>query len=94
MEQTLMYAALLAHNGAGVSEATLINILEVSGITYTLSEIQKLVAALDFIDIEDAIKQPVIQPLPVIKQNPPKEEEKKVEVVEDEDLDLFKSLFG
>lgn len=96
MNQTLAYAAILAHKGAGVSEPRLISILGSVGIVYPPHDVQKFVTALEYIDITDVIKMPILQPEPVQKQQPPnKEEKKEVAIVEEEEGDYgLKALFG
>ncbi len=57
----LIYAAILLHKaGKEINEENIKKVLESVGIQKTEAEIKALVAALDGVDIEEAIKQAVM----------------------------------
>ena len=97
-----MYAAMLLHSaGKEIDESSLGNILNAAGISPDTVRVNALVAALAEVDIEEALKAPVITAAaaPVAapaaqeeeEEEQPKEEEKKEE---EEDLQGLSALFG
>ncbi len=97
-----MYAAMLLHSaGKSVEETSIGNILTAAGISPDAVRVKALVAALAEVDIDEALKAPVLtaaaapagaapaQEAEVEEQ--PKEEEKKEE---EEDLQGLSALFG
>ena len=97
-----MYAAMLLHSaGKEIDESSLGNILNAAGISPDTVRVNALVAALAEVDIEEALKAPVITAAaaPVAapaaqeeeEKEQPKEEEKKEE---EEDLQGLSALFG
>ena len=96
-----MYAAMLLHSaGKDVEETSIDNILNAAGISPDTVRIKALVAALAEVDIDEALKAPVLSAAaapaaaaPVQKaeeEEQPNEEEKK----EEEDLQGLSALFG
>jgi large subunit ribosomal protein L12 len=96
-----MYAAMLLHSaGKEIDESSLGNILNAAGISPDTVRVKALVAALAEVDIEEALKAPVITAAaaPVAapaaqeeEEEQPKEEEKEEE---EEDLQGLSALFG
>jgi len=97
-----MYAAMLLHSaGKEIDESSLGNILNAAGISPDTVRVNALVAALAEVDIEEALKAPVITAAaaPVAapaaqeeeEEEQPKEEEKEEE---EEDLQGLSALFG
>ena len=97
-----MYAAMLLHSaGKEIDETSLGNILNAAGVSPDTVRVKALVAALAEVDIEEALKAPVITAAaaPVAapaaqdeeKEEQPKEEEKEEE---EEDLQGLSALFG
>ena len=96
-----MYAAMLLHSaGKEIDEASLDNILTAAGVSPDTIRVKALVAALAEVDIEEALKAPVITAAaaPVAapaaqeeEEEQPKEEEKEEE---EEDLQGLSALFG
>jgi len=83
----LIYAALLIHkSGNEINEESLKKVLTAAGATTDDSKIKALVAALDGVDIEQAIKEAAtVSAAPVAAaEEAPKAEEKKEEKKEDE----------
>lgn len=99
-EKVLMYAALLAHFGSGISKDVIVHILaQVSDtMQFHRLEVQKLVSGLSYIDIEDVINQPLVPEfVPKIGTEPepePEPEKPKPEPEEDYQGDMFRKLFG
>lgn len=97
-----MYAAMLLHSaGKEIDETSLGNILNAAGISPDTVRVKALVAALAEVDIEEALKAPVLTAAaaPVAapaaqeeeEEEQPKEEEKEEE---EEDLQGLSALFG
>jgi large subunit ribosomal protein L12 len=96
-----MYAAMLLHSaGKAIDETSVGNILNAAGITPDTVRVKALVAALAEVDIEEALKAPVLTAaaapaaVPVQEEEveeQPKEEEKEEE---EEDLQGLSALFG
>jgi large subunit ribosomal protein L12 len=97
-----MYAAMLLHStGKEIDETSLGNILNAAGVSPDTVRVKALVAALAEVDIEEALKAPVLTAAaaPVAapaaqeeeEKEQPKEEEKKEE---EEDLQGLSALFG
>lgn len=75
-----IYASLLLHKaGKKVDEATLKHVLEAAGITPDNAKIKALIAALDNVNIEEAIKKAAIAPVAAPAAASEKKEEKKAE---------------
>ena len=96
-----MYAAMLLHSaGKNVEEASIGNILTAAGISPDAVRVKALVAALAEVDIDEALKTPVLSaaaapaaaaPVEAEVEEQPKEEEKEEE---EEDLQGLSALFG
>jgi large subunit ribosomal protein L12 len=96
-----MYAAMLLHSaGKDVDETSVGNILNAAGISPDTVRIKALVAALAEVDIDEALKAPVLTAAAAPAAAPaqeaeaeeqPKEEEKEEE---EEDLQGLSALFG
>jgi len=96
-----MYAAMLLHSaGKEIEESSLGNILNAAGISPDTVRVKALVAALAEVDIEEALKAPVITAAAPVaapaaqeeeEEEQPKEEEKEEE---EEDLQGLSALFG
>jgi large subunit ribosomal protein L12 len=96
-----MYAAMLLHSaGKAIDETSVGNILNAAGITPDTVRVKALVAALAEVDIEEALKAPVLTAaaapaaVPIQEEEveeQPKEEEKEEE---EEDLQGLSALFG
>ena len=84
----LIYAALLIHkSGNEINEESLKKVLTAAGTTADDSKIKALVAALDGVDIEQAIKEAATvsaAPAATATEEAPKAEEKKEEKKEDD----------
>ena len=76
-----VYAAMLLHKaGKKIDEAHLKKVLEAAGVKADTSRIKALVAALENVNIDEAVASPVTQvvaPAPEVKEE--KKEEKKPE---------------
>ncbi|MFP4424724.1 MAG: 50S ribosomal protein P1 [Candidatus Woesearchaeota archaeon] len=82
-----IYAAMLIHKaGQKVDEATVKKVLEAAGVTPDEARIKALVASLEGIDIEEAIKNASVAPAPAAAPAAPAEEktESKEEKKDDE----------
>jgi len=96
-----MYAAMLLHSaGKKVEETSIGNILNAAGISPDAVRVKALVAALAEVDIDEALKAPVLTaaaapaaaaPAQEAEEEQPKEEEKEEE---EEDLQGLSALFG
>ena len=96
-----MYAAMLLHSaGKEIDESSLGNILNAAGISPDTVRVKALVAALAEVDIEEALKAPVLTAAAPAatpaaqeeeEEEQPKEEEKEEE---EEDLQGLSALFG
>jgi large subunit ribosomal protein L12 len=96
-----MYAAMLLHSaGKDVDETSVGNILNAAGISPDAVRVKALVAALAEVDIDEALKTPVLTAAaaPVVAapaqkaeaEEQPKEEKEE----EEEDLQGLSALFG
>ena len=80
-----VYSALLLHRaGKDFNEANVKKVLEAAGVNVDESKVKALVAALDGVNIEQAIKEAVVAPVAVAAAAPAeakheKKEEKKEE---------------
>jgi large subunit ribosomal protein L12 len=100
-ELEYMYAAMLLHSaGKDVEETSIGNILNAAGISPDAVRVKALVAALAEVDIDEALKAPVLTAAAVPAAAAPaeaeveeqrKEEEKKED---EEDLQGLSALFG
>ena len=95
-----MYAAMLLHSaGKSVEETSIGNILNAAGISPDAVRVKALVAALAEVDIDEALKAPVLTAAAATaaaapaqeEEEQPKEEEKEEE---EEDLQGLSALFG
>ena len=95
-----MYAAMLLHSaGKSVEETSIGNILNAAGISPDTVRVKALVAALAEVDIDEALKAPVLTAAAAPaaaapaqeEEEQPKEEEKEEE---EEDLQGLSALFG
>ena len=98
-----VYAALLLHKvGKEINEENIKKVIEATGTDPDMARIKALVASLNNIDIDEAIKSatamvsaPVEAPTEEKKEEAPKKEEKKEEEKEEEEaLSGLSALFG
>ena len=96
-----MYAAMLLHSaGKEINEGSITGILNAAGISPDSVRVQALVAALAEVDIDEALKAPVVTAAvagPVAAPAAADEEEaeeKPQEEEEEEDLQGLSALFG
>jgi len=84
-----IYASLLLHKaGKKVDEASVTKVLEAAGVKVDQARVKALVASLEGVDIEKAIKTQAVAPVAAVapeakkeeKKEKPKEEEKKDEM--------------
>jgi large subunit ribosomal protein L12 len=100
-ELEYMYAAMLLHSaGKAVEETSIGKILDAAGISPDAVRVKALVAALAEVDIDKALKAPVLTaaaapaataPAQEAEEEQPKEEEKEEK---EEDLQGLSALFG
>lgn len=93
------YAALLLHAaGQPISEDNVKKVLVAAGVNEEPAKIKALVAALEGVNIEDAIKQAAFAAAPAATAGEAKKEEKKAEVSEEKKEEEaaagLASLFG
>ena len=93
------YAALLLHAaGQPISEDNVKKVLAAAGVNEEPTKIKALVAALEGVNIEDAIKQAAFAAAPAASAGEAKKEEKKAEVSEEKKEEEaaagLASLFG
>jgi large subunit ribosomal protein L12 len=93
------YAALLLHAaGQPISEDNVKKVLVAAGVNEEPTKIKALVAALEGVNIEDAIKQAAFAAAPAASAGEAKKEEKKAEVSEEKKEEEaaagLASLFG
>jgi large subunit ribosomal protein L12 len=99
-ELEYMYAAMLLHSaGKAIDETSVGNILNAAGITPDTVRVKALVAALAEVNIEEALKAPVLTATAAPSAVPVQEEEveeqpKEEEKEEEEDLQGLSALFG
>jgi len=93
-----MYAAMLLHSaGKEITEGAVENVLGAAGIKSDAFRVKALVAALAEVDIDEALKAPVIAAAAAPAPAPAAEEEaeeKPEEKKEEEDLQGLSALFG
>ncbi|MDO8841601.1 MAG: 50S ribosomal protein P1 [Methanocalculus sp.] len=98
-----IYAALLLHSaGKTVEEESVMAVLSAAGIAANESRVKALIAALDGVDIEDAISKAAAAPVAVAAAAPaaaaaeeaPEEEESKKEEEEESGMAGLGALFG
>ena len=94
-----IYAAMLLHKaGQKVEEAAVKNVLEAAGVSVDDSRVKALVAALDGVNIEEAISKAAVSAAPVAAPAAaPAAEAKKEEKKEEPKVDAaagLGSLFG
>jgi len=93
-----IYAAMLLHKaGKDINEENIKKVLEAAGITPDETRIKSLVAALEGVDIEKAIKEaavPVASAEQPAKEEKPKEETKEKEEEKVDAAAGLGSLFG
>ena len=98
-----VYAAMLLHSaGKEITESALENVLQAAGIEPDSVRIKALVAALSEIDIDEALKAPLVTAaVPAAAPEKAEEEEEKPEEKaeeekeeEEEDLQGLSALFG
>ena len=105
-----IYAAMLLHSaGKEINEENITNVLKASGVEVDEARVKALVAALDGVDIEEAIKQASVTPAAAAPPAAPaaaeevaapaeeakkEEEEKEEEESEEEALAGLGALFG
>ena len=80
----LIYAVLLLHKaGKDINQENLTKVAQAAGINADEAKIKSLVAALDGVDIDKAVKEAInvgtVQPVSEEKQSSEKKEEKKEE---------------
>jgi large subunit ribosomal protein L12 len=94
-----MYAAMLLHSaGKEIAEGAVTNILNAAGISPDNIRVKALVAALAEVDIDEAVKAPVLTaataaPAAVPAEEEAEEEPKEEEKEEEEDLQGLSALF-
>lgn len=99
-----VYAALLLHKaGKPIDEENVIQVLKAAGVNADPVRVKALVASLEEVDIDEAIKSPPAfmpsvaptAPAPVAEEKPAEEKkEKKEEKKEEEALEGLGALFG
>jgi large subunit ribosomal protein L12 len=98
-----VYAAMLLHAaGKDINEENLTKVLKAPGIKVDESRVKALVAALEEVDIDEAIKQativPAAAPAAPAEKKPEEEkeekEEKEEEKTEEEAIEGLGALFG
>lgn len=95
-----MYAAMLLHSaGKEISEDAVSNVLNAAGISPDNVRVKALVAALAEVDINEALKAPVLTAAAAPAAAAPaaeeeEEEQPKEEEEEEEDLQGLGALFG
>ena len=96
-----VYAALMLHSaGKKVDESGLLNVLKASGIQVDEARVKALVAALEGVNIDEAVKSaavPTVAAAPAATPAKPeekKEEKKEEEKKEEEALAGLGALFG
>ncbi|MBC8495067.1 50S ribosomal protein P1 [archaeon] len=96
-----VYAAMLLHKaGNKVDETSMKKVLEAAGVKADAARIKALVAALENVDIEEAIKSAAVAPVAAVATAPAEaaeapEEEKKEEPKNDEQVAAgLGALFG
>ena len=100
-----VYAAMLLHKaGKEINEDNVSNVLKAAGIAADTVRVKAIVASLNEVDIEEAIKSaPTMMAAPAAAQTPaeaeekPKKEEKKAEDEQDKEdaaLEGLGALFG
>ncbi len=94
-----VYAALLLHSsGQAINEANVSKVLTAAGASADSAKVKALVAALEGVNIEDAIKQAAVAPVAAAGAAAPAAAEKKVEEEpekkEEEAAAGLASLFG
>lgn len=96
-----MYAAMLLHSaGKEITEAAMENIITAAGIKPDSIRVKALVAALAEVDVDEALKTPVVTAAAVAPVAAPaaeeeeEEEQKEEEEEEEEDLQGLSALFG
>lgn len=94
-----IYAALLINKAGGtINETTLKKVLEAAGSKTDEAKLRAIVAALDGVDIQDAIKNAAAMPsasaAPAAASAAPKKEEAKEEKNEEAAAEGLGSLFG
>ena len=96
-----MYAAMLLHSsGKEITEGALENILNAAGISPDGIRVKALIAALADVDIDEALKVPVLTAAapaaaPVVEEEAEEEQEgEEAEEEEEEDLQGLGALFG
>jgi large subunit ribosomal protein L12 len=94
-----VYAALLLHSASQpINEANVEKVLKAAGVTEDAAKVKALVAALEGVNIEEAIKQAALAAAPAAGAAPAKAEDKKPEVSEEKKEEEaaagLASLFG
>ncbi|MFQ6136622.1 MAG: 50S ribosomal protein P1 [Candidatus Hydrothermarchaeales archaeon] len=99
-----VYAAMLLHAaGKGITEENLIKVLKAPGIKVDPTRAKALVAALEDIDIDEAISRAAVAPAATPAETPAvevtsaekkKKEEEEEEVAEEEAMAGLSALFG
>ncbi len=93
-----IYAALLLHSaGQAISEASVTKVLSAAGATEDATKIKALVASLEGVNIDDAVKQAAVAPVAASTAAAPaaeKKEEENAEKKEEEAAAGLASLFG
>ncbi len=80
-----VHAALLLHSaGQDITEDNVTEVAEAAGIDVDESRVKALVASLDGVDIEEAVKKQATAPAPA-KEQAPAEKESKEETEEEEE---------
>ncbi len=91
----LIYAALLLHkSGSEINEESLKKVMEAAGAKADDTKIKALVAALDGVDIEKAIKEAAVVSAAPSSEGKAQTEEKKEEKKEEEKKDEGQAAAG
>jgi large subunit ribosomal protein L12 len=90
-----IYSALILNSvGKPVTEDGITEILKAAGIKPDPARVKSLVASLEGVNIEEAIKSSMVAATPVAQAEPQKKEEKKEEKSEEDAVAGLGALFG
>ena len=90
-----IYSALILNSvGKPITEDGITQILKAAGVTPDPARVKSLVASLEGVNIEEAIKSSMVAAQPVAQAEPQKKEEKKEEKSEEDAVAGLGALFG
>jgi large subunit ribosomal protein L12 len=95
-----IYAAMLIHKAGGnVDEATVTKVLEAAGVSVDASRVKALIAALEGVDIDEAVQKAAAAPVaaaaaPAAGGEAPAEEKKEEKSAEEEKKDEEQAAAG